>query len=211
LFVAELVVAVEHLHRSGSIHRDIKTDNILISTSGHVRLSDFGSSKRVSNDRCDSVIGFSVSIMPPEFFSGNPSYGSAIDWFQVGICAFEALTGQQPFNGRPLRFIDSPDYPPPWPATAKEVPECLVELVESLLHPDESLRLSSFEAIQAHPAFADFPWSSVRAGDPASCPFPNVVGDTALSSFPTPRMMSSVSSDHDYDPLPFKSFGYIRP
>lgn len=211
LFIGELVVAVEHLHRSGSIHRDIKTDNILISTSGHVRLSDFGSSKRVENDRCDSVVGFSVSIMPPEFFSGNPSYGSAIDWFQVGICAYEVLTGQQPFSGRPLRTVDSPDYPPPWPVIDRPVPDTLKQLVEALLHPDEANRLSTFESIESHPALAGFSWKGVQAGDPVEVPFAHVAGDASFSSFATPRMMSSVSSDHEFDPLPFKSFSYIRP
>ena len=213
VFVAELVVAVEHLHRSGSIHRDIKADNILISSSGHVRLSDFGSSKAVSNDRCDSVVGFSLSSMPPEFFHTSPSYGSAIDWFQVGICAFEALTGYEPFKGRPLRTIDSPDYPPHWPDLGEKVPQNVKDFVESLMHPDESRRLCDFETIKAHPAFStnSVDWSQVEAGDPYGiAPFPNVTGDSH-HSFATPRMMSSVSSDHDYDPLPFKSFSYIRP
>lgn len=212
IFVAELAVAVEHLHRSGSIHRDIKADNILISSSGHVRLSDFGSSKTVTSDRCDSVIGFSVSSMPPEFFQTNPSYGSAIDWFQVGICAFEALTGYEPFMGRPLKTLDSPDYPPHWPATGESIGSPVRDLVESLLHPDESQRLTSLTRIQSHPAFVGIvDWKTIEAGDSADqIPFPNVGGD-ANHSFATPRMMSSVSSDHDYDPLPFKSFSYIRP
>ena len=50
IFIAEVAVAIEALHTSGSIHRDIKTDNILISSSGHVRLSDFGSSKKLEDD-----------------------------------------------------------------------------------------------------------------------------------------------------------------
>ena len=211
IFVAELAVAVEGLHQSGSIHRDIKADNILISSSGHVRLSDFGSSKRVTSDRCDSVIGFSVSSMPPEFFQSRPSYGSAIDWFQLGIVAFEVLTGYEPFSGRPLRTIDSPDYPPQWPELGELIPDTVRSLVEALLHPDETMRLTSFEQIKAHPAFSGLvDWESVQSGHPAECPFPNMTaGDN--HSFATPRMMSSVSSDHDYDPLPFKSFSYIRP
>lgn len=212
IFIAELTVAVDHLHRSGSIHRDIKADNILISTSGHVRLSDFGSSKAVTSDRCDSVIGFSVSSMPPEFFQVNPSYGSAIDWFQVGICAFEALTGYEPFKGRPLRTLDSPDYPPRWPDVGEPITGTVRNLVESLLHPNEEERLISLAKIKAHPAFSGHvDWSAIESGDSMDhIPFPNV-GTDANHSFATPRMMSSVSSDHDYDPLPFKSFSYIRP
>ncbi len=210
LFVAELAVAVEGLHQSGSIHRDIKADNILISSSGHVRLSDFGSSKRVTNDRCDSVVGFSVSSMPPEFFQISPSYGSAIDWYQVGKVSFEVLTGYEPFQGRPLRSLDSPDYPPRWPELGEQIPESVRSLVEALLHPDETLRLTSFDQIKTHAAFAGIvDWEAVHAGHPVECPFPNMMGGDN-HTFATPRMMSSVSSDHDFDPLPFKSFSYIR-
>ncbi len=212
IFVSELAVAVERLHQSGSIHRDIKLDNILISTSGHVRLSDFGSSKTVTTDRCDSVIGFSISYMPPEFFMTTPSYGSAIDWFQVGIVAFEVLTGQEPFKGRPLRTMDSPDYPPHWPDSGESITGDVKRLVEGFLHPDETKRLTSFNKIKSHPAFNGIiDWNVVQVGDPVECPFPNVAGSDSYHTFATPRMMSSVSSDHDYDPLPFKSFSYIRP
>lgn len=212
MFVAELSVAVERLHRSGSIHRDIKADNILISTSGHVRLSDFGSSKTVNSDRCDSVVGFSVCSMPPEFFGTTPSYGSAIDWFQVGIVAYEVVTGYEPFKGRPLRTVDSPFYPPSWPELGEEIPEAVRSLVEAFLHPDEAQRLTSFIDIKSHSAFCGIiDWDVVQVGDPIECPFPNLAGDHPHFSYATPRMMSSVSSDHDYDPLPFKSFSYIRP
>ena len=213
LFVAELACAVDHLHRSGSIHRDIKTDNILVSRSGHVRLSDFGSSKRIETDqhRCDSVVGFSLSIMPPEFFSGLPSYGSAIDWFQVGICAFEVLTGKPPFDGRPLRTIDSPDYPPPWPEYIS-IPSPIKTLVEALLHPNETVRLSSFAAVRSaiSEISTNTDWDSIIIGSTQTRGFPHVSHGLDQGLFFTPRMMSSVSSD-DYDVLPLKSFSYIRP
>ena len=211
LFVAELSSAVDHLHRSGSIHRDIKTDNILVSRNGHVRLSDFGSSKRFETEerRCDSVVGFSLSIMPPEFFSGFPSYGSAIDWFQVGICAFEVLTGRPPFNGRPLKSLDSPDYPPSWPEQIN-IPTEVKAFVEALLHPDEAVRLSSFETVKRVPAFSGVDWKAVLAGSSHACGFPHVCNREEQALFVTPRMMSSVSSD-DYDVLPLQSFSYSRP
>lgn len=217
LFISELSSAVDYLHRSGSIHRDIKTDNILVSRSGHVRLSDFGSSKRFETEeerRCDSVVGFSLSIMPPEFFSGHPSYGTAIDWFQVGICAYEVLTGTAPFGGRPLRSVDSPDYPPAWPEQLK-IPSEVKALVEGFLHPHERSRLSSFEALKTSisACSSNLNWNAILGGfADGKCGFPNVCSpeDQADGFFCTPRMMSSMSSD-DYDVLPLKSFSYIRP
>ena len=209
IFIAELAVAVDHLHRSGAIHRDIKSDNILISTTGHVRLSDFGSSKQFESDerRCDSIIGFSLAIMPPEFFTGSPSYGSAIDWFQVGICAFEALTGRAPFSSGPLKSVDSADYPPQWPeAVEKDYPE-IVDLVNGLLHPDEQQRTRTLEEIIKHPACSSLDWPAITAGTADACPFARLDGHVP---FVTPRMRSSISSDFEFDPLPFKSFSFIR-
>lgn len=208
IFIAELAVAVETLHRSHAIHRDIKADNILISTSGHVRLSDFGSSKRLESreGRCDSVIGFSLSIMPPEFFGGIPSYGHAIDWFQVGICAFEVLTGMAPFDGHPIKSAETDKYPPTWP-TDISIPDFVKGLVEGLLQPKEELRLKCLQEIRNHEAMASIDWEAVMKEDAKSAPFTRI--DLNVP-FLTPRMMSSMSSDVDYDPLHFKSFSFVR-
>ena len=208
LFFAEVAVAVEFLHEAGTIHRDIKMDNILISLGGHVRLSDFGSSKRVESQeqRSDSIVGFSLSIMPPEFFNGTPSYGSAVDWYQVGICVFEALTGVPPFHGTPLKSVYAEEYPPLWPDSV-EIPDEVKDLVEALLHPDETERMRDLASIKSHPAMLGIAWGAVDEGSSSNQPFINVDPDGVR--FVTPRMMSSVS-DLDFDPLPFKSFSFIR-
>ena len=217
-FLAELSVAVEALHKSGSIHRDIKIDNILISQTGHIRLSDFGSSKKVSEStRCDSIVGFSLSIMPPEFFGGEPSYGSAIDWFQVGICAFEVLTGTSPFHGRPLTRVNSPDYPPVWPSEL-QISSSLKDLIAGLLRPDESDRIDSLDKVRHHPSMVKVDWEAVKEGA-GQAPFPLSLLDEEdgrpklMPPFLSEESGSEIGGSMDglaFDPLPFKSFSYIR-
>ena len=195
LFLAEMTVALEFLHQNGSIHRDIKLDNILISDSGHVRLSDFGSSKTCF-DRCDSIIGFSVAIMPPEFFAENPSYGTAIDWYQLGICAFEALTGTSPFGGQPVKDPkESTAWPPIYPRT---VDPALEAWINALLHPGESLRLSG------RPATSEVDWEKVRLGE--SSPVFNRASDSRRLWAP----QEETGEETEFDPLPFQSFSYVR-
>jgi serine/threonine protein kinase len=235
VFVAELSVAVESLHKRGTVHRDIKTDNILISLSGHVRLADFGLSKKLSSplsQRCDSVVGFSLSIMPPEFFTEEPYYGAAIDWFQVGICAFEIVTGYSPFQGSPLLSIDSDLYPPEWPTDLYVSPQ-YKSLVELLLHPDESKRACSLDTIRL--MLPGVFWSEIEHQESDSLvPFPQAALsidadgkiDYSSSGYVVPRLASledeideSDSSgdgggvgftDHRDDPLYFKSFTFTR-
>ena len=233
IFVAELSIAVESLHRRGTVHRDIKTDNILISLSGHVRLADFGLSKKLSsplNQRCDSVVGFSLSIMPPEFFTEEPYYGATIDWFQVGICAFEIVTGYSPFKGNPLISVDSDLYPPEWPTDVNLSHEYR-SLVELLLHPDESKRISSLNTVKS--MLPTVSWSDIvdRESD-SIVPFPQAtlsIGadgriDFSSSGYVVPRLASLEDeideteaatcgvgfTDHREDPLYFKSFTFTR-
>ena len=231
IFVAELAVSVESLHRRGTVHRDIKTDNILISLSGHVRLADFGLSKKLSSplsQRCDSVVGFSLSIMPPEFFTEEPYYGATIDWFQVGICAFEIVTGYSPFKGNPLISVDSDLYPPEWPADLNLSPQYR-SLVELLLHPDETKRASSLDTVKE--MLPTVSWSGIEVRESDSIvPFPQAtlsIGtdgriDFSSSGYVVPRLGSLEDdetetatggvgfADHRDDPLYFKSFTFTR-
>ena len=195
LFIAEMSMAVDFLHVAGSIHRDIKIENIMISKTGHTKLSDFGSSKKLFTPRCDSVVGFSLSIMPPEFFAGEPSYGAAIDWFQLGICAYQVLTGQTPFGGRPLESVDSPSWPP-----AYDKPSACTDLISALLHPKEECRLTNLETIKAHLAMKDISWEGHDA------PFPEMTDEF----IPLPSPTQPPSPEDSFDPLPLQSFSYVR-
>jgi len=232
VFLAELSIAVGKLHAKGTVHRDIKTDNILISLSGHVRLSDFGLSKKLdseSNLRCESIVGFSLNIMPPEFFSETPYYGTAIDWFQVGICVYEAVTGMTPFQGSPLIKIDSPLFPPEWPDHVRE-DAVFTTLVEKLLHPDETKRLNSLCDVKRY--MPDIDWDMVESNEPITItPFPEAThlvdedGNMDFSSTPSegfvvPRLLSADDEDdgdgvgksenNKNDALYFKSFTFTR-
>lgn len=216
MFIAELSVAVDTIHKAGSIHRDIKIDNILISVDGHVRLSDFGSSKKLGDptSRCDSMVGFSVSIMPPEFFRGIEqkqvsNYGAAIDWYQVGICAYQVVTGRNPFLGNPLVSVDSPYYPPEWPNEAETLIHTGTrDLIMSLLHPEETLRTKSIEEVKSQLSY--LPWDLVELGETKTVPAPFPLSVESLSSQNLPRMVSSGSADEfdAFDPVPLATFNY---
>ncbi|EER26523.1 protein kinase, putative [Coccidioides posadasii C735 delta SOWgp] len=99
-YMAELVLALEHLHHNiGVIYRDLKPENCLLDTEGHLLLTDFGLSKVSVNgeDRCNSSLG-TIEYMAPEVIQGKP-YGKACDWWSLGALGFDLLTGSPPFKG----------------------------------------------------------------------------------------------------------------
>ncbi|KAI8616423.1 kinase-like domain-containing protein [Chytriomyces sp. MP71] len=96
-YTCELICAIEYLHRHGIIHRDLKPENVLLDSSGHVALTDFGFAKEdmtfgaVTNSFCGTA-----AYLAPEIILGE-GYGLPIDWWSLGILFYEMITGLPPF------------------------------------------------------------------------------------------------------------------
>jgi len=98
-YMAEMVLALEHLHRNlGVVYRDLKPENCLLDSDGHLLLTDFGLSKVAldEEDSCKSMLG-TVEYMAPEVIQGH-KYGMAVDWWSLGALGFDLLTGAPPFQ-----------------------------------------------------------------------------------------------------------------
>mmetsp|Transcript_51503 Transcript_51503/g.129217 ORF Transcript_51503/g.129217 Transcript_51503/m.129217 type:complete len:557 (+) Transcript_51503:35-1705(+) len=96
-YVAELVLAISHLHRHHIIHRDLKPENILLSGSGHILLTDFGFARDEMNDSRASTFCGTVEYMAPEVIRGE-SYDYAADWWSLGVLMYDMLSGHPPFR-----------------------------------------------------------------------------------------------------------------
>ncbi|MBQ4251826.1 MAG: serine/threonine protein kinase, partial [Erysipelotrichaceae bacterium] len=96
----QLVSATAHAHRNGIIHRDIKSQNVLIKDDGTVKLSDFGIAFTKDSQQLtqtDTVMG-SVHYLAPELANGKPVTIQG-DIYSLGIVFYEMLTGDVPFHG----------------------------------------------------------------------------------------------------------------
>lgn len=95
-----ILSALQHAHKNGIIHRDIKPQNILVHSDGHIKVADFGIARVAGSStisRSDSVMG-SVHYFSPEQARGE-EVTFASDLYSVGVVLYEMLTGQPPFDG----------------------------------------------------------------------------------------------------------------
>ncbi|MBR5110925.1 MAG: Stk1 family PASTA domain-containing Ser/Thr kinase [Clostridia bacterium] len=95
-----ILSALQHAHKKGIIHRDIKPQNVLVDQDGLIKVADFGIARVAGWDTVsseDSVMG-SVHYFSPEQAQGKP-VTAASDLYSVGVVLYEMLTGKPPFEG----------------------------------------------------------------------------------------------------------------
>lgn len=96
MYIAQIVLAVGHLHDKGIAHRDLKLENILIDQDGFIKVIDYGLAKKVArNEKSDDFLG-TFLYMAPEMVN-KQGHSQAVDWWAVGIILYELLFGFTPF------------------------------------------------------------------------------------------------------------------
>nr|CAD7453030.1 unnamed protein product [Timema tahoe] len=98
-YLAELALALDHIHQLGIIYRDLKPENILLDADGHISLTDFGLSKLPLDDQKAYSFCGTVEYMAPEVVN-RKGHSFAADWWSLGVLMFEMLTGTLPFQGQ---------------------------------------------------------------------------------------------------------------
>ncbi|XP_072752148.1 serine/threonine-protein kinase PAK mbt isoform X3 [Anoplolepis gracilipes] len=141
-----------YLHSQGVIHRDIKSDSILLTADGRVKLSDFGFCAQVSQElpKRKSLVG-TPYWMSPEVISRLP-YGPEVDIWSLGIMIIEMIDGEPPFfNEPPLQAMRRiRDMPPPKLKNFHKVSPRLQGFLERMLVRDPAQRATAAELLQ-HP------------------------------------------------------------
>lgn len=169
-FLHQVLEALDFVHATGVIHRDIKPDNILVVDEDHVRLADFGLAllpgDEVAPDELKNGVG-SFAYLPPESLDGI-NYDVRSDLYALGLCFYELLTGSHPFTNASLaeqleRRKDNKITPlNEWDS---DIAPGLSAVIERLLKFEPSERFQSArEALKA----LDDPTFTAASGDPAN-------------------------------------------
>eukprot|EP00343_Euplotes_focardii_P001750 CAMPEP_0205802118 /NCGR_PEP_ID=MMETSP0205-20121125/4336_1 /ASSEMBLY_ACC=CAM_ASM_000278 /TAXON_ID=36767 /ORGANISM="Euplotes focardii, Strain TN1" /LENGTH=208 /DNA_ID=CAMNT_0053068005 /DNA_START=419 /DNA_END=1045 /DNA_ORIENTATION=+ len=163
-YAAELVLAINHLHENGIVYRDLKPQNILIDTDGHLKLTDFGLSKaNFEEDQTHTICG-TIKYIAPETISGQ-NYNQAVDWWSLGIILYRMLTGKLPYptnkNSEVRVFIVHNRIEVSKKKVSDEVTR---DFILGLLQKDPSQRLGSngVEEIMEHAYFKSIDWESLK-------------------------------------------------
>nr|XP_029521814.1 protein kinase C theta type-like [Oncorhynchus nerka] len=181
-YAAEIICGLQFLHSKGIVYRDLKLDNVLLDSEGHIKIADFGMCKEnMEGETRTCTFCGTPDYIAPEILLGQ-KYGSSVDWWSFGVLLYEMLIGQSPFHGRDEEELfqsirtDDPCYPQ-W--LAKDARDILIKLF--VREPERRLGVKG--NIRQHSFFKDTDWNALEKREVAPPFRPTVKSPSDVSNF----------------------------
>jgi serine/threonine protein kinase len=155
-YAYEIALALAYLHKRGIVYRDLKPENLILDSAGHIKITDFGLSKEgVEGESIKSICG-TPEYLAPEILKKKP-YGAGVDWWSLGTLLFEMIAGLPPFYDKNRQMMYRKILEAPLSPPAKMSAEA-ADLCAKLLERDPRLRLgyNGGDEVLAHPFFAKY-------------------------------------------------------
>ncbi|KAK3753515.1 hypothetical protein QZH41_018021, partial [Actinostola sp. cb2023] len=220
-YAAEIICGLEFLHELGIIYRDLKLDNILLDSEGHVKLADFGMCKEnvLDGQKATTFCG-TPDYIAPEILK-NLKYDSAVDWWSFAVLLYEMLIGQSPFAGEDEEDLfdsicrDKVHFPR-W--VSDDAVSCLTLLFERSPVDRLGYRDGTNPNVKGHKFFKSINWTRLEARQ-IEPPFkPKVKDEKDTSNFdPDFTMEAPTFTPIDKDLLQsmdqgqFRGFSFVNP
>ncbi|KAG7459508.1 hypothetical protein MATL_G00211390 [Megalops atlanticus] len=234
MYFAETVLALEYIHNYGIVHRDLKPDNLLITSMGHIKLTDFGLSKiglmslttnlyeghieKDTREFLDKQVCGTPEYIAPEVIL-RQGYGKPVDWWAMGIILFEFLVGCVPFFG------DTPEElfgqvitdDITWPEGDEVLPADAQSLISALLQTNPLMRLGTGGAfeVKQHSFFTELDWNSLLRQKAEFIPHLESEEDTSYFDTRSERYHHINSYDEDDtnedEPVEIRKFSSCSP
>lgn len=220
-YAAEIILALTFLHSKGIIYRDLKLDNVMLDSEGHVKVADFGMCKEGIDKKLALTFCGTPDYIAPEIINELP-YGPSVDFWALGVLLYEMLVGQPPF--------DAPTEEELFTAILhKEVlfPPTLgpdaVNVVNGLLCKAIPGRLGcgskGVAELQGHPFFRDINWVKLAAREsvPPFVPNPSKKKTDVINFdqdfVAEPAVLTPTAKDRieSIDQAEFKGFSFVNP
>ncbi|KAM9324613.1 LOW QUALITY PROTEIN: microtubule-associated serine/threonine-protein kinase 2 [Gastrophryne carolinensis] len=234
MYFAETVLALEYLHNYGIVHRDLKPDNLLITSMGHIKLTDFGLSKiglmslttnlyeghieKDTREFLDKQVCGTPEYIAPEVIL-RQGYGKPVDWWAMGVILYEFLVGCVPFFG------DTPEElfgqvisdEIAWPDGEEALPTDAQDLISKLLRQNPLDRMGTGGAfeVKQHRFFKDLDWNGLLRQKAEFIPQLESEDDTSYFDTRSERYQHIDSEEeedtNDEDRLEIKQFSSCSP
>jgi protein-serine/threonine kinase len=164
-YIAELILALQHLHEHNIVYRDLKPENILLDANGHIALCDFGLSKaNLTENATTNTFCGTTEYLAPEVLLDEHGYTKMVDFWSLGVLVFEMCCGWSPFYAEDTqqmyKNIAFGKVRFPRDALSTEGRN----FVKGLLNRNPKHRLGATkdaEELKAHPFFADIDWDAL--------------------------------------------------
>eukprot|EP00457_Paulinella_chromatophora_P001185 gb/GEZN01001187.1/.p1 GENE.gb/GEZN01001187.1/~~gb/GEZN01001187.1/.p1 ORF type:complete len:817 (-),score=181.49 gb/GEZN01001187.1/:268-2718(-) len=160
-FAAGIVCAFQYMHDKGIIYRDLKPENLLLTSKGYLKITDFGFAKKIKEKRTWTLCG-TPDYLAPEVVSGQ-GHDKSVDWWTLGILIYEMLASYPPFyDDDPMKTYAKIMHGQI--AFPMHFSKPAVDLIKRLLHPKATRRLGVLKGgarlIKQHPWFKTFDWEA---------------------------------------------------